>query len=190
MEKQIRIDNTRLKYTLKTSQRATNLRLTINSNGCLVVTKPEYLSDQIAENFIIQKSAWVFKKIEYVKQFSSQGTKHVQASYADHKDKALKFINDKLKHFNGLYGFKYHKISVRNQKTRWGSCSAKGNLNFNYKILFLPEKLADYIIVHELCHLEEMNHSPKFWNLVANEIPDYLSRRKELRKSSLLMNLG
>ncbi len=85
---------------------------------------------------------------------------------------------------------KLQKIKRRgargNQRTKWGSCSKKGNLNFNYKIALMPEKIADYIVVHELCHLKEFNHSRKFWNLVVKIIPDYLEIKKELKNKSLI----
>ena len=80
---------------------------------------------------------------------------------------------------------RFNKINIKNQKTRWGSCSKKGNLNFNYKIALLPQHLADYIIVHELCHLGEFNHSRSFWNLVAKVFPEYLGIRNELRRSGI-----
>ncbi|NBS67881.1 M48 family peptidase [bacterium] len=71
--------------------------------------------------------------------------------------------------------------AVPTGRTRWGSCSKRGNLNFNYRILFLPPHLADYLIVHELCHLKEFNHSPRFWALVAQGCPNYHACKKELR---------
>jgi len=83
---------------------------------------------------------------------------------------------------NRFYGFKIGSVAIRNQKTRWGSCSGKGNLNFNYKVMFLPKEFADYIIVHEICHIKEMNHSIDFWNLVGISIPDYRRIRRELKK--------
>ena len=88
-------------------------------------------------------------------------------------------------YFNGVYKFKFNKVNIRNQKTRWGSCSAKGNINFNYKIALLPERLADYIIVHELCHLGEFNHSRKFWDLVVEAIPDHREIRSELKQKGI-----
>jgi hypothetical protein len=115
------------------------------------------------------------------RRVSLKGTKK---DYNNHKDQALVLVKKKLEHFNQFYGFKFNRISIKNQKTRWGSCSKKGNLNFNYKIFLLPEKLADYIIVHELCHLQEFNHSQKFWNLVGVTTPDYLSLRNELKKNN------
>ena len=94
---------------------------------------------------------------------------------------------ERVDHFNTTYKFKFNRINIKNQKTRWGSCSNKGNLNFNYKIVLLPERLADYIIVHELCHLKELNHSKKFWNLVAKAMPDYPQIRDELNKGGMYL---
>ncbi len=112
------------------------------------------------------------------RRVSLKGTKK---DYIENKQQALLLVQKRLEHFNKFYGVKVNKVSIKNQKTRWGSCSKKGNLNFNYKIALIGDRLADYIIVHELCHLKEFNHGPKFWNLVAQTIPDYLERRKELK---------
>ncbi len=93
---------------------------------------------------------------------------------------ARTLVEQKLAHWNAHYNFVYRRVAIRNNKSRWGSASAKRNLNFNYRILFLPEHLQDYLIVHELCHLQEHNHSKNFWSLVAQTIPDYKKSRKEL----------
>lgn len=87
----------------------------------------------------------------------------------------------RLSHFNQHYGFSYSRVFIRNQKTRWGACSAKGNLGFNYRIAFLPPELADYVIVHELCHLGQFNHSRAFWELVEQQIPNHKELRHQLR---------
>jgi predicted metal-dependent hydrolase len=104
--------------------------------------------------------------------------------YLTHKNYALSVISQKVADLNLHYSFVITKVSVRNQKTRWGSCSIKGNLSFNYKIAFLPEHIRDYIIVHELCHLKEFNHSRRFWELVVQSIPDYREIRRILKKHS------
>lgn len=98
------------------------------------------------------------------------------------RGQAYDLVLEKLKKFNEIYKFKYRKVTIRNQKTRWGSCSKNGNLSFNYKVIYLPYHLADYLVVHELCHLGELNHSKRFWALVAKTFPDYRKMQRELKK--------
>jgi predicted metal-dependent hydrolase len=107
---------------------------------------------------------------------------HLSAKdFKENKKKALELINERIAYFNQSGEYPVGKVSIKNQKTRWGSCSGKRNLSFNYKLLFLPENLRDYIIIHELCHLKEMNHSKNFWNLVAEKVPDYKAIRRQIK---------
>jgi predicted metal-dependent hydrolase len=94
-------------------------------------------------------------------------------------------VAERLNFFNRHYGFVFGKVFIRNGRTRWGTCSALGNLGFNYRIIKLPPELQDYIVVHELCHLAHMNHSADFWARVAEAIPDWKQCRKNLRKYHL-----
>ncbi len=105
--------------------------------------------------------------------------------YQINKNSARALIMARINYFAQAYGVTTKRIAIRNQKTRWGSCSKAGNLNFNYKLIFLSPDLIDYVIVHELCHLIEFNHSPKFWLQVAKAIPDYGNLRKKLQKVDL-----
>ncbi len=100
------------------------------------------------------------------------------------REKAGDIICEKVKYWSRLTGVKYGRISVKDQKTLWGSCSRKKNLNFNWRLAIAPSDILDYVVVHELSHLLEMNHSKKFWALVAGWCPDYRVRRKWLRKHS------
>ncbi len=111
------------------------------------------------------------------------------AKYEKYKEAARALVHKKLDEFNAHYRFTYHRVTIRDQKSRWGSCSKKGNLNFNYRLAHLPEHLVDAVIVHELCHLKEFNHGASFWALMAETIPDHSARKKELAKISL-KNLG
>ncbi|KKQ82313.1 MAG: hypothetical protein UT05_C0002G0019 [Parcubacteria group bacterium GW2011_GWF2_38_76] len=162
------------------------MRLAVYCDGNFVVTAPRYMSMGIIERFIMSKAEWVLGKLEYFKSVSGQvfvrGTKK---EYGEHKARALNLAQERVEYFNQFYGFTYNRISIKNQKTRWGSCSRKGNLNFNYKIATLTPLLADYLIVHELCHLKEFNHSKRFWSLVAEQIIDYKLRRNELKRSGV-----
>lgn len=189
MQKQIKISNQEIKYSLQTSHRAKRLRLAVYCDGSVVITKPRWVPNFILYQFVKTKSTWILNKIEHFrkkgfKKFvnSNENKKAEQAKYLTNKNQALILVKNKILEFNKIYNYKYHNISVRNQQSRWGSCSRKGNLNFNYKILFLPQHLADYIIVHELCHLKELNHSPRFWHLVSQTMPEYKKYKKDLRK--------
>jgi predicted metal-dependent hydrolase len=101
-----------------------------------------------------------------------------------YKEQALVFVLKKIPQIAEDLSVQFQKVRIKNTKTRWGSCSSKGNLNFHYKILFLPEAISRYLIVHELCHLKEMNHSRAFWTLVETVCPEYEKLRKDLRSLS------
>ena len=101
--------------------------------------------------------------------------------YSAHKELARTLIMQKLSQWNAQYQFTYKRVAIRNTRRNWGSCTSLKNLNFNYRILFLPEHLQDYIIVHELCHLQELHHRQPFWDLVALQIPEYEKCKLELR---------
>lgn len=111
------------------------------------------------------------------KRARRQPTKH----YLAHKEIARAFIGARVAVCNTHYGFSYKRVFIKNQRSCWGSCSEHGNLNFNYKLLFLPSHISDYVIIHELCHLAELNHSPRFWVLVSQTCPEYKNCRKELK---------
>ncbi len=105
--------------------------------------------------------------------------------YLLNKEKARRLISSRLAFFCEKYNLSYGRLSIRDQKTRWGSCSQKANLNFNYRLIYLPEELRDYVIVHELCHLIELNHGQNFWSLVAKTFPNYLELRHRLKNFKL-----
>lgn len=94
---------------------------------------------------------------------------------------ARKIIHERLAYFAPQCEVAYTRVAIRNQRRRWGSCSSLGNLNFNYRVIFLPAQLCDYVIVHELCHLKQLNHSQKFWDEVGKVMPDYKAYEAELR---------
>jgi predicted metal-dependent hydrolase len=171
-------------YTLKTSARAKHIRITIKRDGTVIVTKPVRASVALVERFVASKADWITAK---VKEMTKNGIviTHTKREIQDLKQKALLMAEEKVGFFNRFYNFTYNHIRIKNQKTRWGSCSKRGNLNFNYKLAILPEELADYLVVHEVCHLGEFNHSKKFWDLVEKTIPDYKVLRQRLQKIAL-----
>ena len=182
MTRKIKIKNLAIPYSFRRSRKARHLRLMINSRGELSATLPFFLGISILERFIKEKSDWIIKKrSEIAKNPSRLLWKGGKRLYKKHKEEAKALVINKLNYFNCHYRLKFSRLSIRNQKTRWGSCSSKGNLNFNWRIVYLPEECVNYLIVHELCHLKEMSHSKRFWKLVEETIPN----RKELRKKML-----
>ena len=99
------------------------------------------------------------------------------------KEKADNYIVNRAKALCEMYGFSYNKISIKNQKTRWGSCSTKKTLSFNSKLMYFNDKVIDYVVIHEMCHLKEMNHSNKFWKLVAEIMPEYKKYKAQLKQT-------
>lgn len=94
--------------------------------------------------------------------------------------RALERIRERLQYYAPRLGVSPGRVAIREQKTRWGSCSGKGNLNFNWKLIMAPPPVLDYVVIHELCHLREFNHSPRFWALVEGQMPDYRAWKKWL----------
>ena len=103
------------------------------------------------------------------------------------RELARQRITRRVEYFAPLVGVTYNRIFIKEQKTRWGSCSSLGNLNFNWKLILLNEELLDYVVVHELAHRIEMNHSPRFWAQVERILPDYRERRKWLKEKGSLV---
>lgn len=178
--KVVTIAGREVECVLRQSSRSRQIKISIYQDGRLGLSRPRFVSESRAEKFLLSKLDWIAEKLTQVRNLPIMP--HDQASYKKHKEKARDLILQKIGLFNRQYNFPYNRISIRNQKTRWGSCSRAGNLNFNYKIVFLPEELVDYIVVHELCHLRELNHSPRFWRLVAQSLPNFLELREKLRK--------
>lgn len=186
MLRQIQFNQQKINYIIKKSWRARRIRLTIYPDKRVVVTLPHRLPPGLAEKFVQQKALWIWRKLNHFKNSQkSLLAKYNPEEYWHCKEKARQIILSKLNYLNQVYHFPVNQVRIKNQRTIWGSCSKKGNLNFNYKIMFLPDKLADYIIVHEICHLKELNHSAQFWSLVGRSFSDYHSIKKQLKHPSL-----
>ncbi len=171
-------------YTLKKNKRSKSIRISIREGGEVLVTMPYRLPKYFAQRFVESKKDWIEERLNEQKE--NPKPKKILAHYSatdfkENKERAYNLVDDRIAHFNKFYKYEIERVVIRNQKTRWGSCSGKKHLNFNYKLVFLPIELADYIVVHELCHLKEMNHGKHFWALVAQQIPDYKECRKQIK---------
>lgn len=155
------------------------MRLMVRPGGSVVLTVPERVSLATIERFLARHTEWILRSVEKMRHFVP--LPRGKREYLQHRESARALVHDRLEYWNAFYGFPYQRVAIKNTKTLWGSCSRKGNLNFSYKLLFLPRELVDYVIVHELCHLREHNHGKGFWRLVAQTQPDYLRLRRLLR---------
>lgn len=159
--------------------------------GCVKARIPRRLSDKRALEFVEQHREWVAKKLRRERERYSQGMaqQYPMPEFAELDAEEKKAVREAFLKRVAAYAARmdvsYGRISVKNQKTRWGSCSSKGNLNFNYRLYFLPREWMDYVVVHELAHRVHMNHSPAFWALVETYCPAYKTCRAELKKLML-----
>jgi len=173
-------------YSVVRSNKIRAVRITVHPTGEVKVTAPALVPRFLIERFVEKKSSWIREKLEHFKKHPVSPERQFlsklgRKDFTDQKSRALELVSLKLREFNEHYKLEYHKISIRNQRSRWGSCSHRGNLSFNFKIVYLASAIQDYIIVHELCHIREMNHSKRFWDLVAEQIPDWRGLRRELK---------
>jgi len=179
-----------MKFTVKKSRTTKRIRISVHADGKVMVSAPQMVPDFVVRRFVDSKKDWIEEKLAYFEKHPSVRVlaptrRSSRKDFLENKNAALILVRSRLEYFNQFYNFEYKSVTVRNQKTRWGSCSRKKNLNFNYKIIFLTPTQQDYIVVHELCHLAQMNHGPHFWKLVGEQIPDYKNIRASIRKFRL-----
>jgi len=179
--KEIILDGEPFIYWLRVSRRARRVSLVMEYDGRLVAVLPRNKKERLIEAFMYEKKKWIHKTVSNHKKKKSISFHYSGKRYKTHKDRTLALVKERVRCFNEVYRFSFNRVSVRNQKRQWGSCSAKKNLNFNFRLLFLPPRLLDYVVVHELCHLAELNHGKGFWRLVAQTMPQYHVLEKELK---------
>ena len=162
--------------------RRRSLGLIIRPGGKVELTLPYFVSFKRGVAFLEEKRAWILEKQKkfalFPPSFLRQGNRE---EFETLRQEARAVIALRSKYFEAWYGVHPAKIVIRNTRSRWGSCSRLGTLSFSYRVVLLPERLRDYIVVHELCHLKAFNHSGEFWSLVAQTFPDYRELRGELK---------
>lgn len=144
---------------------------------------PRQMSDAKAMQAAGCHSRWIAGQYKKAAEAAESRRDYNKEEIEAYKKRLRPVLEERIACFAGLMKVRYNRITVRAQKTRWGSCSAKGNLNFNWKLALVPPKVLDYVVVHELSHLIEMNHSPRFWQQVALVLPDYMDRRLWLKEN-------
>lgn len=164
----------------------------INPDLTVTVKAPYFVSNREIERVISEKEQWIIKTTEKIviaqKNAECQDIKYfTNEEIKELADKALRLIPERVTYFAKIIDVNYGRITIRNQKTRWGSCSSKGNLNFNCLLMLAPSEVIDYVVVHELCHRKQMNHSKAFWAEVEKILPDYKSSVNWLKNEGTIL---
>lgn len=168
------------------SSRRKTLGLQVKSDGTVTVRVPNRVSDDTIRLFIEKHTGWILqKRNQWQVRKEDPTTCLPEVVTAAGKRQIRQLITQRVAYYADIMGIAYGRITMRNQKTRWGSCSSDGNLNFNCRLLFVPKELVDYVVVHELAHRRHMDHSPAFWQEVEKYMPDYRERRKQLKQYSI-----
>ena len=168
---------------IRSRRKTISLEIRRDLSVCLRV--PLKTTDSEICAFLREKEGWIRKHLQEMQrkaEVQRQIPKLTNEELQELAERACRVFPEKVAYYAKKLGVTYGMITIRNQKTRWGSCSAKGNLNFNCLLMLTPEEVVDYVVVHELCHRIEMNHSKRFWNLVERILPDYRQSRMWLKK--------
>ena len=180
------IGKSNIKIEIIRSSRKT-LAIEIRPDMRVIVRAPYQASGSYIEQFIADRTDWIVEHLRKLEQKNRQCNDALPVKKLSNDeikklaDKACTYIPGHVAHFAPLIGVTYGRITIRNQRTRWGSCSSRGNLNFNCLLMLTPPEVIDYVVVHELCHRKEMNHSGRFWNEVARVLPGYAEQEKWLK---------
>lgn len=169
----------KIEYQIKRSSRKT-LAIHITPAGQVEVRCPMAVPSSAVERFVESKRGWIEKHLQAI------SSKPREPELTDPERQTLarqagEVFLERVMHYAPLVGVSYGRITIRCQRSRWGSCSSKGNLNFNYLLMLAPPEVLDYVVVHELCHRKEMNHSPRFWAEVERVMPDYRIQKQWLK---------
>jgi len=167
--------------TVRSSRKT--IAIEISHKG-IVVRVPQKMSDEEIEAFIKKKEKWIERALQKFESRNSVGNEVLtSAEINELAEKAMAVIPEKVKNFASLFGVDYGRITIRNQRTRWGSCSSKGNLNFNCLLMLLPDEIIDSVVAHELCHRKHMNHSKAFYEELTKVFPNYQQCRTWLKEN-------
>ena len=167
-------------YQIIKSDRKT-IAIQIKPDGQVVVRCPKRMRIEEARRFAESKADWIEKHL--AKRSLQDVAKYTPKEIEQLREQARKLVAERVRYYAPIIGVTYGQIAIRTQHTRWGSCSSMGNLNFNCLLALVPPEVLDYVVVHELCHRKELNHSDRFWSLVERILPDYKTHRKWLKEN-------
>ena len=170
-----------ISYQWIRSRRKT-IAIQIDRNGQVILRTPYGITKRQAEKFLDEKKDWILKTIRQVENRKTDQIMISEEQRREGIERAKRIFPERTAYFALRMGVDYGRITIREQKTRWGSCSSKGNLNFNCLLMLAPPEVLDYVVVHELCHRKQMNHSKAFWAEVEKVCPDYKAAKKWLKE--------
>lgn len=173
------METQKISYQVIRSSRKT-LAIQITPEGQVLVRCPRTMKTEDIRRFVESKADWIEKHVRLQSDVPRLPA-FTDGEIGDLAQQALAVIPERAAYFAPLVGVTYGRITIRNQRSRWGSCSSEGNLNFNCLLMLTPPEVQDYVVVHELCHRKEMNHSAAFWAEVERVLPDYRERRQWLK---------
>ena len=171
------MDLANIQITVIRSNRRT-IAIQVNPDLTVTIRAPRCATQREIDRILREKQPWIQKHMKQMKEKRAQYDAMEMDGLTDAecrqlKQKAQAYIPERVEYFANIMGVDYGRITIRNQKTRWGSCSGKGNLNFNCLLMLAPPEVIDYVVIHELCHRKEMNHSRAFWREIEKVMPDY-----------------
>ena len=173
-----------IEYHLIRSDRR-SIGIEVDREGKVTVRAPYSCEKKRIDRFLLEKENWIRQKVKLQKENAMKRQEKREMPEAEKKyyrNLAREVLGARTGYYARKMGVTYGRISIREQKTRWGSCSSAGNLNFNWRLVLMPPEILDYVVVHELAHRKEMNHSSKFWTIVEQEMPDYQERKQRLKE--------
>lgn len=163
------------------------MSIQVKKTGQVIVRAPYWMKDADIDKIVKEREDWIKKHLKRLEEEQKNQMQISEEEIQDLTKKAKMILPQKVAYYAQKLGVTYGRITIRHQKTRWGSCSSKGNLNFNCVLMKAPEEVQDYIVVHELCHRKQMNHSKKFWDEVEKTLPEYKTQEKWLKTKGRLL---
>ena len=169
--------------------RRRTIGIEVHADGKVIVRTPLRMSSAEINRFIEEHDEWIRQKLDFVRQKSDNrrgtGAPGVECLSKQELDNIKDTFEKRVQFYCDMMNVSVGRITIRNQKTRWGSCSSEGNLNFNCRLLFVPDRIVDYVVIHELAHRRFMNHSKAFWKEVEKYMPDYKEQKKLLSRFAI-----
>lgn len=178
----LEIEELKIPVILERGKRKT-LSIQITQDVQLQIKAPMLMPEREIVRFINQRIFWIYKQAKRMQKDNELRVCRDDKEIQELREKARVVLCERTEFFAKKLGVTYSKIRIGNQRTRWGSCSSKGTISYNWKLILMPTAVMDYVVVHELCHLIEMNHSPRFWNMVEQVMPNYKEYRRWIKEN-------